>query len=327
MGRRHIEALQAIGANVVAIADLREDALAEAAPLVPAARRYSDWKSLLAEERIDVLTVATTSASHAGVTSEAADAGVPRILCEKPLATTVAEGRRAVQVCRQRGVRLAVNHARRVLPVYVSLRRDIEAGRFGDLRSMRVVCGGGGIANIGTHAFDLMRWFCGPAVWVVGVIEAITAPNPRGSHVHDPGGHGMIGFAGGVRATFDLGSDFPVGFVAEFSCRHGRIVVDEQRRAAVVIARTEDSRHRPVTDYRAAIESTTRPFDEPVDVVRLTCGMLENLLSSEPLRCDGDDGVGALELAVAAHVSSRDGQRRTLLPLDEEDDPCLATIA
>ncbi len=327
MGRRHIEALQAIGADVVAIADLRESALAEAATLVPTARRYSDWKSLLAEETVDVLSVATTSASHAGVTSEAADAGVPRILCEKPLATTVAEGRRALRVCQQRGVRLAVNHSRRVLPVYESLRGDIEAGRFGDLRSMRVVCGGGGIANIGTHAFDLMRWFCGPAAWVIGVIETATAPNPRGSHVHDPGGHGMIGFAGGVRATFDLGSDFPVGFVAEFSCRHGRIVVDEQRAAAVVIARTEESRHRPVTDYRATVESTTRPFGEAVDVVRLTQRMLENLLSAEPVRCGGDDGIGALEMAVAAHASSRDGQRRTPLPLEEEDDPCLATIA
>jgi predicted dehydrogenase len=326
MGRRHIQALQSAGLEVAAYADIDEANLAEAGRLIPAARAYHNVAALLDAERLDLVSIATTSPAHAPIAIDAAKKKVPRIFCEKPLSTSIESGRALVEACRAAGTRLVVNHSRRLFGPYLRVHDAIANGGFGDLRYMRVVCGASGIANIGTHAFDLMRWFLGPATAVVGYVDQASGVHSRGAGFRDQGGHGLVEFGDGRRATFDFTADFPASFAVEFGCRYGRIAVREQQREIEAVARTGDARSAPLGDYSAASERVPMVFDERVDIVAMTAAMIRHAMSAESPVCSGEDALGALEIAAAIHVSSQDGHRRVVLPLDD-DREVLAAIA
>jgi predicted dehydrogenase len=326
MGARHLAALHQQGIAVVAVSDLVPDRLEEAKRLYPGVRGYLDWQDLLDRERFDLACVATTAPSHAAIVIGAAGAGVPRILCEKPLATNLEAGRQMLSTCRAAGTRLAVNYSRRRFAPYRQIAQRIAGDTFGELRFMRATCGAAGLANAGTHAFDLMRWFCGPAVAVTGFIDSRPLPNPRGAQFVDPGGHGVIEFSEGRRATFDFTADFSSGFVIEFGCRFGRVLVREQYRSICASARSADTRNRPLNDYSIPLEDIPLDFSTPVDIVAMTAAMIDNILSDDPPACTGEDALGSLEVTAAVHVSHLEGHRRVELPL-QDDRGSLSAIA
>jgi predicted dehydrogenase len=327
MGRRHLEALKQVGAEIVAIADPDDANRAQAAVVAPAARRFYQWRELLAHDCPDLLCVATTSPAHADVVIGAASARVPRVLCEKPLATSLQAGRAMALACRTSGTRLVINHSRRLFGPYRRIERALAAdGPFGDVRFMRATCGASGLANIGTHVFDLMCWFCGPGRAVVGHLDPSPLSNARRNQFSDHAGHGEIEFGGGRRATFDFTSDFPAGLVVEFGCRYGRIAVYEQSRRIEAFARTTEGRTRPLGDYFAPVEAVALSFDEPVDIVQMTAVMIRHTLGDERPVCGAEDALAALEIAAATHISHREGHRRVELPL-ADDRGSLAAIA
>jgi myo-inositol 2-dehydrogenase / D-chiro-inositol 1-dehydrogenase len=326
MGMRHLTALHQQGVEVVAVSDILPDRLEEAKRVCPGANGYPDWRQLLEREQVDLACVATTAPSHAAIVIGAADAGVSRILCEKPLATNLESGRQMLSACRTAGTRLAVNYSRRRFPPYRHIEQHIACGTFGDVRFMRATCGAAGLANGGTHAFDLMRWFLGPAVAVTGFLDPRPLPNARGSQFVDPGGHGAIEFSDGRRATFDFTADFSSGFVVEFGCRFGRVLVREQDRSIEASARPADARNRPLNDYSIPPQDVPLAFSTPVDIVAMTAAMIDNILSEEPPACTGEDALGSLEVTAAVHISHHDGHRRVQLPL-EDDRGTLSAIA
>ena len=324
MGVRHLTALTRVGIDVVAIADADKDTLDRARPSAPGAAAYTDWSELLTRHRPDLVTVATTSPAHELVVIGAAEAGVSRVLCEKPIATSLRGARAIDDACRRRGTRLVVNHPRRLVPAYLAIRQAIRADRFGDLRFMRVTCGAAGLANVGSHAFDLMRWFLGAPHAAIGRLEANTPVNPRGSAFHDPGGHGTFWFADDCRATFDFCNDFSTSFVAEFGCRYGSITIDERNGAIDASARTDAGRTQPLHLYQTSMAPVPLPFGAPIDIVQLTAAMIADALSDGPPACAGEDGIAAVEMVAAVHLSHRANAPVSFPVLDDEG--CIARI-
>jgi len=324
MGLRHITALANAGLEVVAVADASETALAAAQAAVPAAAAYTDWPTLLGRHRLDLVTIATTSPGHEAGVLAAAAAGVPRILCEKPMAASLPAARAMDEACRRAGARLLINHPRRLLPAYLAVRDAIAADRFGDLRFMRVTCGAAGLANIGSHAFDLMRWFLGDVEAAMGRLEAATPPNPRGPQYHDPGAHGTFWFAGDRRATFDFCNDFSTSLIVEFGCRYGAIRVDERLAEVRAMARDAAGRSQPLSLYQTPTVPIDLRFGGPIDLVAITTAMIEDTMGDGVPACSGADGVAALEMVAAVHVSDR-----TRMPVTfpvAEDEGSLARI-
>jgi predicted dehydrogenase len=324
MGVRHLTALTGAGIDVVAIADADTDTLNRARFSVPGAAAYTDWAALFAEHRPDLVTVATTSPAHESVVVAASQAGVSRVLCEKPIATSLRAARAIEEACHRHGTRLVVNHPRRLVAAYLAVREAIAADRFGDLRFMRVTCGAAGLANVGSHAFDLMRWFLGAPQTAIGRLEANTPPNPRGAAFHDPGGHGTFWFADDRRATFDFCNDFSTSFVAEFGCRYGSITVDERNGAIHAFARTDAGRTQSLHLYQTPTAPVPLPFGAPIDIVQLTAAMIDNALSDAPPACTGEDGIAALEMVAAVHLSHR-ANAPVAFPVPD-DEGCIARI-
>lgn len=178
----------------------------------PDLRTYRDASAMLAEEAIDALGVCTPDDRHADIVVDAAEHGVRAILCEKPLATSLADADRMVAAVEANGVVFAVDHTRRWDPFYARAKELIAAGRIGPVRSVVATIHGerAMLFRNGTHALDLMCWYAGaPPVRVFARLDPpdFDAGGYRGDGGHDPtsepGASAYVEFANGVRGHFN----------------------------------------------------------------------------------------------------------------------------
>ncbi|MEU0614164.1 Gfo/Idh/MocA family oxidoreductase [Streptomyces albogriseolus] len=148
------------------------------------AEAETDWRALVERDDIDLVDICTPGDSHAEIALAALAAG-KHVLCEKPLANTVAEAEamaRAAQEARDRGQAAMVGFNYRRVPATALARRMVEEGRIGTLRHVRVAylqdwlvdpqfpltwrlrreqAGSGSLGDLGAHIVDLAQHLAG----------------------------------------------------------------------------------------------------------------------------------------------------------------------
>ena len=136
---------------------------------------FVDLEALLGDAAIDAVYISTTNELHLHQAVAAAKAG-KHVLCEKPLALTVADACAIVDACAQAGVVMATNHHLRNAGTHRALRAAVVAGRIGRPLAARVFhgvylpeplqgwrleradAGGGVILDITVHDVDTLRF-------------------------------------------------------------------------------------------------------------------------------------------------------------------------
>jgi predicted dehydrogenase len=160
--------------QVVAAADIKQDNLdlfceEHAIPV-----GYLDYHDMLAEEKLDIVSVCLWPHLHAPVVIDSAEntRKVRAIHCEKPMAPTWGEARRMVEVCEQKGIQLTFNHQRRFGQPFRTAKRLVDEGVIGDLARIEAVTHN--LYDWGTHWFDMMFYYNDetPVDWVIGQIDA-----------------------------------------------------------------------------------------------------------------------------------------------------------
>lgn len=185
MGRDHLKnalALQQEGVlTVVGLADA-EAARASGPGAEHGIASFADHEALLEQARPDFVIVATPHPSHEDVTVAAARRGV-HVLCEKPIAHTVAAADRMVAACKEAGVLLGIDFNQRTTPAYIAAHKLIAGGELGELYRVNFIAsgwyrtqayydsggwrgtwageGGGVIMNQAPHHLDLYCWLAG----------------------------------------------------------------------------------------------------------------------------------------------------------------------
>ncbi|WP_343233638.1 Gfo/Idh/MocA family oxidoreductase [Streptomonospora sp. PA3] len=180
----------------------RADAVAAAAQRWGWAESATDWREVVARDDIDVVDVVTPGGSHAEIAAAALDAG-KHVLCEKPLANTVAEAESmaaAAERAQARGALSMVGFTYRRVPA-ATLARDLVArGKVGHIRQVRAAyrqdwlvdpqaplawrlqkehAGSGALGDIGAHAVDMVQFITGRRVQrATGVVETIVEERP-----------------------------------------------------------------------------------------------------------------------------------------------------
>lgn len=165
MGRNHVHALANLpGIELVALVDVFQPNLDRAGNEVELdpARRYQDFARMCDEQRPDFVVIATQAPQHAELTIAAAQRGI-HVICEKPLALNLTEADAMVQACQAAGVRLAVNHLRRMTPASTLARDLIAAGEIGEILAVDIHDKGGRpigntLMEMATHYFDEARF-------------------------------------------------------------------------------------------------------------------------------------------------------------------------
>ena len=175
----------------------------------PDARTYVDYREMIDQENLDILSVATSDNRHTDIVVYAANAGIKGVVCEKPLATTVDECDRMIEACQRSGTVMTVEHTRRWQPPYHTALKAIGEGAIGSVK--RIVGHLGGpramLFRNGTHLIDGVCFFAqSDPQWVFAELDegfedyffyrGDGGRSPEG----DPGGSGYIHFKNGVRA-------------------------------------------------------------------------------------------------------------------------------
>jgi predicted dehydrogenase len=137
MGRVHTEGIRRLGnVEVVAIAASGDDKARKFADEVGVERATGDYRTLLSDPQIDAVHVCTPNALHFPMAKAALEAG-KHVLCEKPLATTVAEGQQLTDLAKAKGLANCTFHNLRFYPMVQHIRRMRESGAMGEIYAVQ----------------------------------------------------------------------------------------------------------------------------------------------------------------------------------------------
>ncbi|MBI3362654.1 MAG: Gfo/Idh/MocA family oxidoreductase [Chloroflexi bacterium] len=285
---------------------------------------YLTPEPLLAREDIQAVVVCSANDRHAPLVIAAARAG-KHVLCEKPIATRLDDARAMIEACRSAGAQLHIPFVSRFYPMVQEAKRVIASGEIGPVYGMvggnrglaplppsypawitdPIQAGGGAVIDHSVHVTDAMRFVLDSEVESV-FAESGTLFQP-GLSVDDSGLI-LLKFRNGVAASVDPIWSIPANhpFHYDFYLRilgaEGLIALDDTQQALRV---SSDS----VPGRGAYLE----PFGVDVDAAMVR-HFVHCIRRGEalPPYASGEDGLRALEIALAAYESARSGQPVTL---------------
>lgn len=275
-----------------------------------ARRALDDLGAALEDPEVDAVYIATPNALHAEQVVAAAQAG-KHVLCDKPLATTVADARRCVEECRAADVKLGVtfqtrNHSRfdevaalvrdEVIGRVVVAQVEMSAGRNlpQGWRTDPALAGVGTINNIGVHGFDLLRYLLGSEV-----VEATALVDREEGFTVDTTALVLLRFANGTLAYVNANqsvSDPRDDVVLYGSAGRivGRNLSRPGREGTLSIVRGGEHQEHPVSS-KGAYTTTVANFAAAV------------LNGAEPSP-SGIDGLRSVELTAAIATAIEEGR-------------------
>lgn len=203
-----------------------------------------EWERVIARKDIDVVDISTPGHLHHPMALAAAAAG-KHIICEKPLANTLAEAKEMLRAVEKAGVKHYVNYNYRRVPAVTYTKRLIEEGRIGDVyhyhgsylqdwiidpafplvwRLEKKYAGSGALGDIAAHATDLAQYLNADVTEVVGMMTTFIKERPLSGD--GSGAWGAKGSKGKAKVTVDDDSNFLAHF------KNGSIGVFESSRFA-----------------------------------------------------------------------------------------------
>jgi len=187
----HAQALAAIPeVELAAVCDVDAERGRQVAQELGVEQHCTDYRALVEADGVDIVTVASPDNFHCAMTCELLASG-KHVLCEKPMAPTLAESRQMALAARQAGRKLMIGQSYRFDSRYRALHDLVGSGEIGELYYVEAdywnnLQGVGGVGNWrndprirhpyvgGCHAMDLLRWIAGEPV-----VEVMAYANHR----------------------------------------------------------------------------------------------------------------------------------------------------
>jgi predicted dehydrogenase len=241
MGRAHSNAYRQVASIfdvdpkpiMRAICGRNEEAVKEAAEKLGWDGYETDYHTLVNRDDIGLVDVSTPGYLHKDVVLAALAAG-KHVLCEKPLANTLAEAQEMLTAANKAGTINVVNFNYRRVPAVQFAKQLIDEGLIGDIRHFRAVylqdwlkdpkaplawrlkkelAGSGALGDIGAHIFDLSYFLVGRVNKVVGTLDTFIKQRPV--EVASSGGSGLSQQAGTEMGEVTV--DDSTTFLAKFA--------------------------------------------------------------------------------------------------------------
>ncbi len=141
---------------------------------------YDGYAQCLSHPLVNAVYIATNNSTHAEFTVQAASAG-KHVLCEKPMATSVAECQQMMDACRSNHVRLMIAYRKYFEPGALDLKLLVDSGKLGRLKFIHSsfsiylrpggvrpawhfdhrLAGGGALPDVGVYCVNTARWVTG----------------------------------------------------------------------------------------------------------------------------------------------------------------------
>jgi len=303
------------GARLVAVADPSREARERAAAELGCERALADPLAAATDDGVDAVVVASPTFTHAEVAVAALQAG-KHVLCEKPLAATIEQAAAVAAVAGSDGA-LVMGFMRRFDAGFARAAERIQAGEIGDPVLVRSTGRGPGlppawaqdprrsaglIAEVNSHDLDTVRWLSGREFQTVHALgRAVQRPDLAARH---PGFVDLVVVAcelsGGGLAQVDGACPAGYGYDArvEVYGTEGVVMAGTPLAGSALLVRAGGAVTDPVRSWRELFAEAYR--SEDAHLVRVVRG-------EEKPRAGIDDGVRALEAALAVNRSLREG--------------------
>jgi len=321
MGYAHAPAWKAaapLGAELVGLVARHPDT-ANALAKQYGLRVYDRYEDLLRD--VDIVDICTPTNLHCEMTLKAAEAG-KHVICEKPIALTLEDGRRMIHACDKAGVRLFIGLVVRFIAHYAAAQQAVAAGQIGKPGVIRLTRAGyqprksldnwftdesrsgGMILDLMIHDYDYARW-------LAGNVRRVFAKSVRAVQRDAPGDYALVTlrFDSGAIAHIEGGWAYPPPFFRtsfDIAGTEGLIAWSSDGSEPV-------NMHLMNPPQQSAAEvAVPVAMDETGPFALEIRHFYQSLTSSQPFSVTAEDALAALQIALAVRESLRTGRSVTI---------------
>jgi len=273
------------------------------------------WNTKYVEDReqlldsVQAVVITAENARHAELT-QAAAARKCAVLCEKPLATSIADGEAMIAACREAGVPLMTAFPCRFSPVAVRLKEAVDSGQIGRVLAIKgtnrgrnpggwfndtALAGGGAVMDHSVHVADLIRWITGAEA------SSVFAEIDNAFHHADFDDCGtlFIRYDTGMFATLDPSWSRPKVWPT-----WGDVTMEIIGETGSVYGDLFGQHYTVYSDEANSVSEGFWGDDIDLGMVAAFVDAVEN---GKPVPVTGEDGLAAARVALAAYESARIG--------------------
>jgi predicted dehydrogenase len=314
MGRRHAENLRRLvpEARLIAVADVNAPQAAKVAEELEIERSFSSLEAMLECKEINAVVISPPDKFHTMAIRTAAAAGKD-ILCEKPLALTLADAHAALESVNRAKVRLQVGFMRHYDPAYAAAMKRIEAGEIGEpvmfkslgrdkdpppMSAYQSGINGMLLYTNTIHDFDLARWMMSDEVTEVQAYTTVAIRPEVGKYNDVVASTVNLKYSRGAIGNIDSYAQAIYGYDVrtEIVGSKGSIFVGTLEQTPLTFLSAQGSAHILADHF------LTRFADAYLAEVR---DFVQSMLTDRQPRVGGDAGLKSLAIAVAAENSHK----------------------
>lgn len=291
--------------NIIAAADIYDNRLLTFQKRWQTKRIYKDYRLMLKCELPDIVSICTPIDTHYDILKDIASRNVRAIWCEKPISDDIKKAEEMVDICKKKGIVLAVNYFRRWSALHKKVNNLIKNKKLGDIQ--QVICYySKGILNNGSHIIDILHLFFGEIEFAHAQID-----NPAGPQgTNDISLNARLWFKKGFPATLFAFDDKYFRIIEiDIIGTKGRIILKEPQS---IFEYYRISKHPYIRGLKSL---KTSNFPEvKYEPMQAMSEALDDILQciqnkARPI-CSGEDAVMALRIVEAIKKSAaRNGDR------------------
>ena len=300
-------------ARLTAIAEPNRVTAEQACRELELDRHYPDYRQALEDDAVDAMVVVTPTAYHKDIVVAAADAG-KHILCEKPMAMSVAECDAMIAAAEKNDVVLQIGFMRRFDQSFVYAKEQIKQGAIGDVVLVKSLTRGpsipqrwqydiaksnGPLAEVNSHDIDTLRWFTESEFEQVYAIAGnYRCPEARQEFPDFYDNVVMVAtFVNGMQGSIDGAVSVRYGYDARLEVvgTEGVLFVGRLDQSGVVVCNLSSGLKTPaVESWRNRFTEAYRHEDQ---------GFVDAVLNGTPSAVSGHDGKMAVKVVNAGNQS------------------------
>jgi predicted dehydrogenase len=258
----------------------------------------TDFRKMLDRSTLDLVSICAYAPDRLEMCEVALRAGAKGLWIEKTLGCSLAEAIRIGELARESGAKAVVDYPRRARAPFRVVKRAIENDTLGKLQS--VTCHmTHQLLHTGTHAFDILRYWCGEVTSVMGRLEY----GFEGNEIQDQGGVAQMEFESGTTAFVSAKKKKYYIFQFDLLFENGRILLGNDIQKVYL-----PDQSKLYSGFKELFESDGFSWKDPHRE-----NLLQDLIDSierdtEPL-CSIENAIEALRIGLAIFYSHRENAR------------------
>lgn len=282
--------------DLVALCDVDKKKLKKYGNKYHVSGLYTDYIEMLQNEELDCISICTLVDTHLDLIKKISQFKVKGILLEKPISNSLSNAKKIINICKKNKIILGINHQRRFDPGYYFIQNLLKKNSLGEIQTINLYYGRG-IANTGSHFFDLIRLLFGEVKSVNSVLSKNKSINPS-----DPNVDVTLNLQKNLICNFQsLDAKYFTMAELDIIGLKGRIKIDFVSNQGTLFCLPKNN----FLDSKILVRSPNFTKLHPSPIIFSIDNILDCIINNKTPLCTGLDGYKSLELIIASLSSSK----------------------